>query len=145
MFCGNLLLACVLTLSPAAHPDSAQVAETVQRYHAALAKGDSAAALALLLDDAVILEAGGLETKPEYRSHHLASDIAFARAVTSERGPVNVRVVGDVAWAITTSTTTGTYRERAVDAQGAELMVLVRTRAGWKIAAIHWSSRARRR
>lgn len=125
--------------------DSAAVAAVVQRYHAALAAGDSAAALSLLSPHAVILESGGIETRDEYRSHHLPGDIAFARSVRSERGPIRVRVQGDVAWASSTSTTQGTYRERPVDSLGAELMVLERTVEGWKISAVHWSSRARRR
>lgn len=124
--------------------DSGDVVAVVNRYHAALAAGDSAAALALLADDAVILESGGVETRDEYRSHHLPGDIGFARAVQSQRGPVLVRVRGDVAWASSTSVTQGTYNGRAVNSTGAELMVLVRTASGWKISAIHWSSRARR-
>lgn len=32
-----------------------------------------------------------------------------------------------------------------IDAQSAELMVLLREGDGWKISAIHWSSRSRRR
>src|SRR5690554_4470122 len=63
--------------------DSAEVAAAVERYHAALASGDSAAAVSLLAPDAVILESGGFETREEYISHHLPSDIAFARAVQS--------------------------------------------------------------
>ena len=41
-----------------------------------------------------------------------------------------------------TSRTTGTYRERAINSAGAELMVLSRTADGWNIRAIHWSSRS---
>jgi len=124
--------------------DSAAVAATVRRYHDALEAGDSLAALALLTDDVTILESGGVESRAEYRSHHLASDIAFARAVQSVRGPVRVVVRGDAAWASSTSTTEGKYRDRAVNSAGAELMVLARSAGGWKIAAIHWSSRTRR-
>lgn len=124
--------------------DSAQVAAVVDGYHHALASGDSAAALALLAEDAVILESGGVESRAEYRGHHLPGDIAFARAVKSERGAVHVRVSGDVAWASSTSTTQGEYRGRAINSAGAELMVLTRTADGWRISAIHWSSRARR-
>jgi uncharacterized protein (TIGR02246 family) len=124
--------------------DSAAVAAVVERYHRALADGDSAAALALLAPDAVILESGGLETRDQYRSHHLPGDIQFARAVRSERANVRVVVQGDVAWVSSTSVTQGSYRERAIDSAGAELMVLARTAEGWKIRAIHWSSRARR-
>ena len=124
--------------------DSAAVADVVTKYHAALAAGDSTAALALLAEDAVILETGGIETRAEYRSHHLPGDITFAKAVQSQRGPVHVRIRGDVAWTSSTSTTTGEMNGRAINSAGAELMVLVKTAAGWKIAAIHWSSRARR-
>lgn len=123
--------------------DSADVAAAVDRYHQALSTGDSAAALALLTDDAVILESGGVETRAEYRSHHLPADIAFARAVRSERSPTWVTVKGDVAWASSTSISQGEFNGRAINSAGAELMVLVRTAAGWKIAAIHWSARRR--
>lgn len=125
--------------------DSAAVARTVAAYDAALQAGDSAAALALLAPDAVILESGGVETREEYRSHHLQGDIAFARAVRTESQPPRVIVRGDVAWAWSTSATQGTYRERAINSAGAELMVLTRSADGrWLIRAIHWSSRARR-
>lgn len=124
--------------------DSAEVAATIERYHAALAAGDSAAAAALLAPDAMILEHGGVETRAEYLAHHLPGDIAFARAVRSERGPIRVTVRGDVAWAISTSTTQGEYGGRQINSAGAELMVLTRTPEGWKISAIHWSSRPRR-
>lgn len=124
--------------------DSAAVAAAVLRYHAALESGDSLAAIALLADDAIVLESGGVESRAEYRSHHLASDIAFARAVKAVRSPVRVVVRGDAAWATSTSTTQGQYRDRTINSVGAELMVLTRSADGWKIAAIHWSSRARR-
>lgn len=123
--------------------DSAEVAATVDRYHRALSTGDSAAALALLTLDAVILESGGVETRAEYRSHHLPADIEFARAVPSVRGPLRVTVRGDVAWASSTSSVQGEFRGRPINSAGAELMVLVRESDGWKITAIHWSSRSR--
>lgn len=124
--------------------DSAEVAATVDRYHRALSTGDSAAALALLTDDVEILESGGVESRQEYRSHHLSADIEFARGVPSRRGPLRVKVAGDVAWTTSTSTSEGQFRGRAVNSAGAELMVLRRTPRGWRIAAIHWSSRTRR-
>ena len=124
--------------------DSAAVVTAVLRYHAAIEAGDSLAALALLTPDAVVLESGGFETRAEYRSHHLPSDIAFARAVASERAPVRVVVRGDVAWVALTSTAQGEYRGRPVNSAGAELMVLTRTEGGWQISAIHWSSQTRR-
>jgi ketosteroid isomerase-like protein len=124
--------------------DSATVAQTVERFHRALAEGDSAGALALLAADVVIQESGGQESWAEYRAHHLPADIEFARAVRSRQGPVRVRVRGDVAWATSTSTAQGRFRGRAVDSEGVEMMVLTREHGGWRIAAIHWSSHARR-
>ena len=156
MTVGIAVAAALLTLNAAADArgvrhragraisDSSDVAAVVVRHHAALASGDSTAALALLADDAVILESGGIETRIEYRSHHLQADVAFARAVKTERSPIRVVVRGDVAWASSTSVSQGEFRGRAINSVGAELMVLVRDSGGWKISAIHWSSRSRR-
>ena len=127
-----------------AQSDSAAVAGVVNGYHEAMSRGDSAAALALLTDDVVVLESGGVETRAEYRAHHLQADISFAMAVAGQRGPVSVKVRGDAAWAWSTSTSQGEFRGRQINSAGAELMVLTRTPSGWKISAIHWSSRARR-
>ena len=126
------------------HPDSAAVAAVVNEFHEVLARGDSAAALALLASDAVILESGALETKPQYRSHHLSGDIQFARAVKAVRTPIKVVVAGETAWTVSTSTTQGDFNGRAINSTGAESMVLSRTPAGWRIRSIHWSSRNRR-
>ena len=122
--------------------DSTAIVAVVERYHEALARGDSATALSLLAPDAVILESGGVETRAEYRSHHLPGDIAFARAVRRERGPVRVVIQGDVAWVSSTSTSQGEYGGRAINSAGAELVVLTREAGDWRIRAIHWSSRA---
>ena len=124
--------------------DSADVARIVDAYDHALRAGDTTGALALLLPDVTILESGGTETREEYRSHHLASDMEYARAVPAKRSAIQVRVRGDVAWAWSTTVSQGTFRERPVNSAGAELMVLTRTPQGWRISAIHWSSRTRR-
>lgn len=124
--------------------DSGAVAAVVERFHALLAAGDSTTALSLLAQDAVILESGGIETRSEYRSHHLPGDIGFAMAIKSERGAKRVVVRGDVAWVTSTSTTSGDYRGRAVNSAGAELVVLTREGQQWRISAVHWSSRTRR-
>lgn len=123
--------------------DSAAVAQTVERFHTALARGDSAAALALLMPDALIIESGDVETFAEYRAHHLPADIEFARAVPSTHSVLRVTVRADAAWVSSTSATTGTFRARAVNSAGAELVVLTRSSDGWRIAAIHWSSHRR--
>ena len=124
--------------------DSTAVANAVDRFHQALASADSATAMDLLAPDAIVLESGGMETREEYRSHHLSADIVFAQAVARARGPLRVVVRGDVAWVASTSTINGEYRGQTIDSTGAELMVLTRRSDAWQISAIHWSSRSRK-
>jgi ketosteroid isomerase-like protein len=50
---------------------------------------------------------------------------------------------GDVAWVISRTLTTGQFRARAVNVEGVETMLLVRSSGAWRIVHIHWSSRAR--
>ncbi len=126
------------------HGDSAAVVAVVDSFHTALSTGDSVAALRLLAPDAVILESGSMETRAEYRSHHLAGDIAFSKAVKDKRGAMTVRVEGATAWTIGTSITEGQYNGRAINSAGAESMVLTKSANAWRIRSIHWSSRTRR-
>lgn len=132
-----------VSAATASASDSADAAAVVARFHASLAKGDSAAALGLLAPDAAILESGAVESVAEYRAHHLPADIEYARAVPGTRAPLRVQVRGDVAWVVGSSETKGEFRGRPVNSAGAELMVLTRMPHGWRISAIHWSSRRR--
>lgn len=124
--------------------DSAAAVATVHAFHAALASGDSAAALALLAPSVQIVESGSVEDLAHYREHHLPGDMNYARAAKSDRTVTQVTVRGDVAWIVSTSVTTGESNGRAINSQGAELAVVVRTPQGWRVSAFHWSSRARR-
>ena len=126
------------------HSDSSQIVAIVSQFHAALAVGDSATALRLLDQDATVLESGDVETRAEYRAHHLPADIDFARAVPSKRTVISVTVVGDAAWVVSKSDNVGRMGTRSINSAGAELIVLRKRDASWKIAAIHWSSRTRK-
>ena len=113
----------------------------VEAFHAALGRGDTQAAAALLADDALVYESGGVERgKAEYAAHHLAADAAFARAVkrsvTRRAGSAD----GRTAWIASEATVKGTYKTRAIDSISAETMVLRRDPAGWRIVHVHWSS-----
>lgn len=128
---------------PAQPSDSVRVVRAVESFHAALRSGDSATALRLLDSDAIVLESGDAETRAEYRAHHLPEDIKFAREVHSKESLLTVSVLGSAAWVASTSVNEGTFEGRQINSAAAELMVLRRTRTGWKIAAIHWSSHRR--
>ena len=124
--------------------DSTAVAQVVTSFHEALAGGDTATVRRLLAADAVILESGDLETREHYLAHHLPADIAFLRAVPNVSGPIRVVMVGEAAWATSSSRVVGTFEGRAINSQGVELVVLTRVPDAWQIRAIHWSSRSRR-
>lgn len=56
-----------------------EAAAVVDAFHAALRRGDTRAAAALLSDDALIFETGGAErSKAEYAAHHLPADAEFS-------------------------------------------------------------------
>ena len=128
-----------------AAPDSADAVAAVAGFHAALAKGDTLQVLALLAPDVVIMEGGDIETLSEYRAHHLAADMDYARAIPGVSTVRRVVVQRDVAWVSSTSVVDGRINERRVNTAGAELVVLSRqtAMAPWRIRAVHWSSHRR--
>lgn len=124
-------------------PDADEAVETIERFQTALADRDSATVDALLLPDAVILEGGGLETRTEYFGHHFGADAAFLSELDREVESRQVRRDEGTAWVSTKRRLQGTADGDLVDLSSAELMVLRETPDGWRIAAIHWSSRSR--
>jgi ketosteroid isomerase-like protein len=121
----------------------AEAVKVLDAFHSGLKKGDTAGVMQLLAPDVLLLEAGGIETRAQYEKDHLPADIEFEKAVTTSFKPYRVTVVGDTAWVVSNTDYKGTFRDRAVDSVGVELMVLTRDASGWRIRAIHWSSRAR--
>lgn len=152
--CAILSLPCTADAAPqhrhaAAAPSDAlagsarPAASIVDGFHAALRRGDTQAALGFLAEEALIFEAGGVERgKAEYASHHLAADAAFSQAVPGTITRRAGEAAGNVAWITSEGRTAGTYKGKAVDRRTVETMVLRRTKAGWKIVHIHWSSAA---
>lgn len=129
--------------SPSA--DTVAVTAVVNGFHTALTAGNGPDVMRLLASDAMLLEAGGIETRAEYEKNHLPADIEFEKGIVTTRTPSRVTVAGDAAWAITTSEYKGTFQGKPVDSIGVELMVLSRDPAGgWRIRTIHWSGRSRR-
>lgn len=128
--------------APADLPASAaEAAATVDAFHAALRRGDTKAAAALLADDSLIFEEGRAErSKAEYAARHLGADAEFSKAVpgavTRRRGNVS----GDLAWIASEGRTRGSFRGAEVNRVTVETMILGRIAGTWKIVHIHWSS-----
>ncbi len=51
------------------------------------------------------------ELRRRPHSHHLAGDLKFARALPAKRRPLQISVVGDVAWAVGTPRRWGRSRD----------------------------------
>jgi ketosteroid isomerase-like protein len=116
---------------------------TVDAFHAAMGRGDAARVADLLVDDAVIFEQGGAESsKAEYVEAHLPGDIAYSQGMTDTITSRRSSVEGRVAWVLTQGRTTGAHEGKTVDRLTTETMVLKKVKGGWRIAHIHWSSRA---
>ncbi|NHZ61288.1 DUF4440 domain-containing protein [Massilia sp. CCM 8694] len=99
------------------HARAATPGETLSAFHAALHAGDEARAMKLLSPEAVIYEAGHVErSRSEYADHHLADDIAFARATTRRVLRHKERIDGETA-------------------------ILEKKGDGWVVLHFHWSSR----
>jgi ketosteroid isomerase-like protein len=112
-------------------------------FHAALAAGDHDGALARLAPEIVIFEAGGAElSRDEYAQHHLAGDMEFVAATTTERVDRRSGTCGDFVWVLTRSKTTGTYRDKNVATSNVETALLARGEGGWQVVHLHWSSRS---
>ena len=131
-------------LSGALSESALEAAATVDAFHAALRRGDTRAAAALLADDALIFEGGEVErTKAEYAAHHLPADAEFSRLVSSVVTRRTGNSAGSLAWIATEGRTIGTYKGKALDLTTAETMLLRHTKKGWRIVHIHWSSQRR--
>lgn len=133
-----LVMACTAN---AAETTSAEAASKVAaQFHAALTAGNVDGASALLSATALIYESGHAETRDEYISHHLAADIAFAKA--TQRTVKNTRQQCDESMCVLmqSSETTGTVKGKSVRYVGQETMVLRREGDAWKIQHVHWSS-----
>lgn len=127
-----------------ARSDSAAAVATVEQFHRALATMDSAAAVSLLADDVMVLEAGSIESRADYLGHHLGADMKASQASKGARSLVKASVVGDAAYVIARTVTPPPGAEEGPRSETVELMVLAKTSSGWKIRSVHWSSRRRR-
>ena len=124
--------------------DSTAAVAAVEQFHAALAAADSARAVGLLSDDVLILESGAVQTRAEYLGGHLGADMKASQGPKGERTVLKVTIVGDAAYVISKTVTPPTGAQGSTGSESAELMIVSKTPTGWKIRAVHWSSRRRR-
>jgi ketosteroid isomerase-like protein len=125
---------------PAPVDQKPALVEVAERFSAAVATNDSTMAASVLSEDVKIVEGGSIETRDSYLSGHFHGDAAFIGAVTRDQVSRDVTVLGDAAWMVSKSRLQGTFRDREIDINSLETLVLTRGDSGWKIVSIHWSS-----
>ena len=116
-------------------------AQAVISFHEAINKGDSDRARSYLDDAIIIFEGGGVErSADEYASHHMLSDMAFLKNLTITSLEHQVKVDGNMAVSISRSKMQGVFKDKEIDMNSMETLVLKRVKDKWKIIHIHWSN-----
>lgn len=124
-----------------AAPETAEA--TLDAFHHALEEGRGGDALALLAEDAVIFESGGVEaSRAAYADHHLGADMAFLADMSVETLSRDIREDGNLAAVTSRTRTTGIRDGREIDLTGTETAILRQANGVWRVVHIHWSSRA---
>jgi len=122
--------------------DEADVKAAIESFYAAVKKGDPKGAMAMIAPDGLFVESGRLETRQQYEENHLPLDIDFEKEITGKRSPWQIRINGDTAWGIASTTyDQGAFEGRDVSFVSTQLAVVTRGEDGkWLIRSIHWSS-----
>lgn len=119
-----------------------EVGKLVVEFHNALENGNATRVRELLDDNILIFEGGGVERSAEqYASHHMLSDMAFLKAIDIKVLEQQVKVNGDSAVSMSRSKMKGNYKEKEMDIDSMETMVLNKKNGQWKITHLHWSNK----
>lgn len=117
----------------------------LEAFHAAVVRGDAAAAADALDETLLVFEEGWVDAgKAAFVRDHLPEDIAYLKTMTETQVSRTGGVSGDLAWIATQGRMQGVHDGKPVDRDTAETVILKRTNGVWKIVQIHWSSHARK-
>ena len=107
----------------------------------AIAIGDVNALRSIIAPDVLIFESGGLESSlAEYEGHHMPADMAFMKAMHREVISQQVIDSSDAATVVTRSRVHGIYKDKEIDLNSTETLVMKKVNGQWKVVHIHWSS-----
>jgi ketosteroid isomerase-like protein len=114
----------------------------VERFERALADGDRTAALAQLAPDLRVFESGHVEnSRDDYAASHLDADIEYLKTVRTTLKSRNATATADSALVLSETEVRNERDGKSTTRAGLETIALRRTREGWRITHIHWSSR----
>ena len=137
-----LALLSFLFLSTASAQVGRVPAETVDAFHAALKKKDTAAALSLLDRGLVVYEFGLVDATVEaYGLRHLPFDMDVAVATLWKLETRHVGGSGDERWVLSTYRVTGKQSDGTpIDQTTLETAILRRAGGVFRIVHLHWST-----
>ncbi len=119
---------------------NSEVGKVVTQFHKALQAGDKEQILKLLDESVLVYEGGGVERSlKEYASHHLGADIEFLSKMKVDLIELQVDIFGETATSSSRSKIQGEYKDKKVNLESMETLVLRKIKGSWKITKIHWS------
>lgn len=125
---------------PANSGADTQAGKVISQFHQAIKKGFQKKARYLLADNVIIFEGGQVErSADEYANHHMLADMKYLANIQTQVLEHSVKVVGDIAYSMTRTKSTGQYQGKYINSESMETMVLHKEDGKWKITHIHWS------
>lgn len=126
--------------------DAQRVARTIEALFAAAERGDLGAMDTLYAGDSLtVVEGAGINRGwRDYRDNHLAPELKEFRNFRYRPQEIEVRVVGDIAWAMYRYTLSAEMGERKVDVVGRGTAILERRGGRWVVRHSQTASRPRR-
>lgn len=130
-------------------PQSAEaqrVSRAIEALFAAAERKDLAALDTLYAGDSLtVLEGAGMNRGwSDYRDNHLAPELKEFQNFRYRPFEIEVRVSGDMAWAMYRYALSADMKERKIDAVGRGTAILERRGSKWVVRHTHTASRARR-
>lgn len=135
----------VLTAGALASQEDHGPAQVADLLHEALTEGDREKVFEVIAPDVLIFESGGVESsREEYASHHMNSDMKFMAGMTRKVIDRQVTEEGSLAVVTTRSHISGSYKDKLLNLDSTETLVMKKGENGWQISHIHWSSREKK-
>lgn len=107
----------------------------------ALKAQDQNTVKSLLDENVMVLESGHAQkSRQEYEDSHMLSDMAYLRAMDMETTNRSVSIDGDLAWVTSTTRMKGEFKDRQIDAETKELLIMRRQEGIWRISHIYWEN-----
>jgi len=114
--------------------------KVITAFHKAIKLGRKKKARSLLDDNVIIFEGGRVEkSADEYANHHMIADMKYLAKIKTEVLTHQVKFVGDMAYSMSRTKSTGQVSGKYINREGMESMVLSKKGGKWKIVHIHWS------